>query len=138
MARAVRSHDLAHELTFTTSRSGGPGGQHVNKVNTKVTLRFDVNRSRVLSQEQKAIIHKKFSSRISREGILVIHASEKRSQAGNRKAVLDKFDRLLSAAARKKKVRKPTGPTVASKRRRAEAKKRKSEKKASRRKVGLD
>jgi len=71
----IRAKDLSKELTFSASKSSGPGGQHVNKVNTKVTLRFDVNHSEFLSQDEKKIIIKKLASKITHEGVLVLSAA---------------------------------------------------------------
>ncbi len=130
----VTAEILAPELLFTTSRSGGPGGQNVNKVNSKVTLQFDVQNSRILTEDQKNIIAEKLSSRLTREGILILTAQESRSQVENKARVLEKFDEVLSVAFAKRKIRKATKPSKAAKRERLKKKKVVSEKKKWRRK----
>lgn len=130
----VTAQILATELLFTTSRSGGPGGQNVNKVNSKVTLQFDVQNSRILTEDQKNIIAEKLSSRLTREGILILTAQESRSQIENKARVLEKFDEVLSVAFAKRKIRKATKPSKAAKRERLKKKKVVSEKKKWRRK----
>lgn len=130
----VTAQILAPELLFTTSRSGGPGGQNVNKVNSKVTLQFDVQNSRILTEDQKNIIAEKLSSRLTREGILILTAQESRSQVENKARVLEKFDEVLSVAFAKRKIRKATKPSKAAKRERLKKKKVVSEKKKWRRK----
>ncbi|MGC1241834.1 MAG: alternative ribosome rescue aminoacyl-tRNA hydrolase ArfB [Chryseosolibacter sp.] len=127
---------LLHELVFTTSRSSGPGGQNVNKVNSKVTLQFDVMKSLVLSPEEKDIISHKLSARMTGEGVLVLTAQEKRSQLQNKEEVLVKFEKLLSKAFEKKKPRKATRPSKSSVKVRLKKKKAHSEKKKFRRKPG--
>ena len=131
----LRSRDLLHELTFTTSRSSGPGGQNVNKVNSKVTLKWDVAYSFVLKPDQKEMIIKKLASHITTEGILMITSQEKRSQFENKEAVISKLDQLLIKAFRITKVRKATKPTKAAKQKRIKSKKYHSEKKQWRQKL---
>jgi ribosome-associated protein len=124
---------LKQELVFSTSRSSGPGGQNVNKVNTKVTLKFDVAGSALLTEEEKQIITDKLASRITTEGILVLVSQDKRSQLDNKEAVREKFVKLIAKAFEKKKVRKATKPSKASVKERIETKKRHAEKKKWRR-----
>jgi len=131
----IKSDDLLQELEFKTSKSGGPGGQHANKVNTKVTLRFDVANSTLLSSQEKKTIKRKLASRISKEGVLILTASDKRSQLENKKTVLKKLESLLAKAFRRKRIRKPTKPTKASKKKRLEKKKHRGEKKKWRKKI---
>ena len=131
----LQSEDLLHELTFTTSRSSGPGGQNVNKVNSKVTLKWDVARSFILKPEQREMIFKKLAPRITTEGILMITSQEKRSQFENKEAALLKLDQLLIKAFRIAKVRKATKPTKAAKQKRIKRKKHHSEKKQWRQKL---
>lgn len=126
---------LASEFVYTTSRSAGPGGQNVNKVNSKVTLRFDVQGSRILDEEQKSRILFALSSHINKEGVLVLHADNSRSQLSNKEIVNEKFNHLLLRAFQKKKKRKPTKPTKAARQKRIDAKKRRGEKKQWRRGV---
>lgn len=124
---------LANELDFSASRSSGPGGQNVNKVNTKVTLRFDVNGSQVLNDEEKEIISKKLSARLTKEGVLVLTSQNKRSQLQNKEDVVLKLEKLLSKAFEKKKVRKATKPSKGAVQKRITGKKLHSEKKKWRR-----
>lgn len=120
---------LGGELVFTTSRSSGPGGQNVNKVNTKVTLRFDIPRSQVLTGEEKEILLKKLSARLTNEGVLVLSSQDKRSQLQNKEAVVAKFEGVMANAFKKRKARRPTKPSKASVEKRITEKKRKGEKK---------
>ncbi|MDE0144920.1 MAG: alternative ribosome rescue aminoacyl-tRNA hydrolase ArfB [Nitrospira sp.] len=96
------------ELRFRASRSSGPGGQNVNKVNTRVTLHFDVRRSPSLTASQKSVISRKLQTRINKEGVLYLHAQRAASQALNRADLVDKLRRLLREALAPQKVRKET------------------------------
>src|SRR5688572_17765703 len=109
--RKITADLLASELVFSTSRSSGPGGQNVNKVNSKVTLQLDVQKSMILTPEEKQTMGEKLSSRMTTEGVLLLTAQEKRSQIGNREAVIEKFEKLVSKAFEKKKPRKATRPS---------------------------
>jgi ribosome-associated protein len=124
-----------NELSFSTSRSSGPGGQSVNKVNSKVTLHFNVSASQVLSENEKEIIHKKLSNYINQEGELLISSQENRSQLDNKEAVQRKFEQLLIRAFTIRKPRKKTKPTKASKQKRIDQKKKAGEKKKLRKKL---
>lgn len=132
--RKITADLLGNELIFTTSRSGGPGGQNVNKVSSKVTLQFDVKNSLTLTAEEKAVISQKLYSRMTREGILALTAQETRSQLKNKELVVEKFEKLLDKAFEKKKIRKPTKPSKRSAHERIKKKKVHSEKKQLRRK----
>ena len=121
--------DLSSELMFTMSRSSGPGGQNVNKVNTKVTLKFDVVNSSVLTAEQKELIVRKLAARMTKEGVLILTAQEKRSQMQNKEAVVSKLDHLLAKTFAHRKARKATKPGKAAHHARIKAKKHRSEKK---------
>lgn len=120
---------LAPELEFTTSRSSGPGGQNVNKVNSKVTLRWNVKDSILLTAEEKELLLQKLSSRLTTDGALLMNAQEKRSQLQNREEVLLKLEELLKQAFAKRKKRKPTKPSKSSVRSRLDKKKKHSDKK---------
>ena len=133
-SRQITAHLLSSELDFLTSRSSGPGGQNVNKVNSKVALRFDVGRSSILSQEEKDLLLKKLASRITADGVLVVTAQDKRSQLQNKETVIVKFDKLLAKAFEKKKPRKATKPTKGSVQDRIKKKKQHAEKKKWRQK----
>ena len=130
-----QSEDVEQELTFLTSRSSGPGGQNVNKVNSRVTLKWDIPNSVILSPEQKEIISRKLSAKMTKDGILMLTAQENRSQLENKEAVLSKLDQLLAKALARVKVRKRTKPTKAAKKARIKAKKHLSEKKQWRQKL---
>lgn len=120
---------LGNEISFSASRSSGPGGQNVNKVNTKVTLKFDVPNSQVLTLEEKTLISAKLFNKLTSESVLLLTAQDKRSQLQNKEAVIIKFERLLAKVFEKKKVRKPTKPSKGSVQQRIKNKKEHSEKK---------
>jgi len=126
--------NLLNEVSFKAVRSGGKGGQNVNKVSTKVELSFDLNNSNFLSGEQKEVILKKLSSKISAEGILRLTADSERSQFSNKEIVSEKFLALIQKALTPKKKRVASKPSKASKEERLKLKKEKSQKKELRRK----
>jgi ribosome-associated protein len=127
--------DLKSEMKIQTSRSGGPGGQHVNKVETKVILVFNVNTSARLSDIQKEMIRVKHGSKLTNQGELIVSCDSKRSQLRNKELAFKKMDRLLAKAFEIKKKRKATKPSKAAIRERLDKKKAHSEKKALRRKI---
>ncbi len=129
----IHEKNFEAELQFHTSKSGGPGGQHVNKVNSKVELRFNITLSELLSKKEKAIIARKLKNKINGEGELILVSQEERSQFKNKKIVLERFYSILEEALKPKKERKKTKPTLASRIKRLENKKFKSEKKQNRR-----
>lgn len=120
---------ISSELSYSASKSSGPGGQNVNKVNTKVTLLFDVKNSQLINEYQRRVVFEKLSARINKEGILAISAQNKRSQLQNKEVALKKLDKLLAKAFTIKKLRKVTKPSKAAINKRLDAKKRLSEKK---------
>lgn len=97
-----------HELEITTSRAGGPGGQHVNKTDSRITVRWNVKTTSVLNEYQKELIQEKLSSRLTSEGDLIVHNSESRSQLQNRKNALANLANEIETALKVPKKRKPT------------------------------
>ena len=127
------------EITYTASRSGGPGGQNVNKVNTRVALAFDVVGSPTLVPQQKARILERLATRISKDGVLQVVSQRHRTQAANRTAALERFVELLRMALARKAPRVPTRPNrVATERRVASKKLRGRLKQQRARSVSLD
>ena len=124
---------LKTELKFRTSRSSGPGGQSVNKVNTRVELLFDVWNSAVLSFDQKEVISNKLNNRINVDGILLLSSDETRSQFKNKELVISRFIQLLNVALAPVKKRKATKRSRASVEKRLRNKKYQSDKKKNRR-----
>ncbi len=134
MSRPLTTDLLRDELEITTSRSGGPGGQNVNKVETKVTLKFDVARSSHLTYTEKQIIMDALAHHITKDGVVMLSAQESRSQLVNKETVLQKFSAMLVRAFRKKKTRKATKPSRTAKMKRLHSKKALGEKKKWRQK----
>jgi ribosome-associated protein len=123
------------EYTIKAVRSGGAGGQHVNKVSSRVELYWDFRNSEALTAEQKVRITEKLQSRISEDGMLRVTEDSSRSQHGNREAVVKKLHKLIIAALKVNKKRVPTKVSVAARKKRADNKKKRSEVKSLRRKV---
>ena len=133
-SRIVTASLLNKELAFSASRSSGPGGQNVNKVNSKITLMFDVVRSEILTEEEKDVMVKKLASQLTKEGVLILMAQDKRSQLENKEAAIEKLDKLLVKAFAKRKVRKATKPSKTAVQKRITNKKQHSQKKQWRQK----
>lgn len=131
----LTSGQLTPELEFSTSRSSGPGGQNVNKVSTKVIIRWNLLHSTLITDEQKMVLLNKLSGQLTREGELIINSQESRSQLQNKELALEKLDALLRKALTKPKARKATKPTKSSKVKRVDNKKRHAEKKQWRKKL---
>ena len=123
------------EITFQTSRSSGPGGQNVNKVESRVELRFHLLDSQVLTEAQKVLILEKVVNQLTAEGLLLVTAQDDRSQFRNKEIALARFHELLLKSLRRPKPRKATKPSKGAVRKRLEGKKLHSDKKANRRKL---
>ena len=115
------------EIRFSASRSGGPGGQNVNKVNTRVTLYFNLQETRVLSLEQKQRVRQKLASRISKEGILRVVCQRHRSQSQNRRGAMERLANLLEWALKEDTPRRKTRVPDSARRKRREEKQKRSQ-----------
>jgi ribosome-associated protein len=120
------------ELQFAYSRSSGPGGQNVNRVETRVTLLFDVDASPSLTDSEKQRIRHRLATRINKEGVLRVVSQRFRTREANRRAAVERFEELLAEALRRKRPRRKTRVPRAVKRRRIESKRRRGEIKRSR------
>ncbi len=127
--------DFSAEIKLQTTRSGGKGGQNVNKVETAVIASFNVTDSRLLSEEQKMLVQQKLSNRINSEGALIVKSQTHRTQLANKEEAIKRVNELITQAVKKKKMRRPTKPTKGSKEKRLENKKRSAEVKQGRQKL---
>ena len=134
-ARLLSLRGFEKEILYQTSRSSGPGGQNVNKTETRVELRFDIYNSQLLSNEEKEIIYLKLKSRINSDGILIIAVQDSRSQLANKQLAEQRFLELISNALKKQKTRKASKPSASSQKRRLITKRYNSLKKELRAKV---
>ncbi len=134
-----RTLSIPHsELSVSFSRSSGAGGQNVNKVSTRVEMRFDVAGSGVLSESQRAVLLEKLASRLTTEGVLIVHSDRHRTQGRNREDCQARLVSLLVEALRPPPPkRRKTRPGRAAQKRRLDAKKRQGEKKSNRRRPQL-
>ena len=129
----LRNRNFENEFIFSASRSSGPGGQNVNKVNTKVELRFSVHNTLILDEAEKEIVLRKLKKKINKEGELLIVSQEGRTQNDNKSLTIEKFYDLIAKALTIPIKRKPTRPTLSSKTKRLEKKKIRSKVKKLRR-----
>ncbi|TAJ08662.1 aminoacyl-tRNA hydrolase [Marinilabiliaceae bacterium JC017] len=129
-----KGRDFSGEFQFKTSRSSGAGGQNVNKVSTKVELRFHIASSPLLSDNEKERLLEKLANRINQEGELIITSQSERTQLRNKTKVVEKFYDLLKVALTPRKKRKATKPTKGSIEKRLDKKRKQAQKKSGRRK----
>jgi ribosome-associated protein len=129
----AKKEKLISEVQVSASRSGGPGGQNVNKVSTKIELRFPVPASEALTEEEKQLVLHKVKNRINLEGELIITSATERSQWRNREKAEQKFLDIIEKALTVPRRRKQTKPTAASNQKRIERKKQTAQKKELRR-----
>lgn len=127
--------NIEKEVVFKATRSSGAGGQHVNKVATRVELSFDIASSQLFTAEQKEVLHKNLRSFLTKEGLLSVSCDETRSQSINRQRALEKLEQLLQKGLQVPKRRKKTRISLESIKQRLEIKRRQSDKKASRRRI---
>lgn len=123
---------IRSELRFKAARSSGSGGQHVNKVSTKVLLYFNILESQILTEEQQHLVMEALATRITKKGVLMLSCSDTRSQAKNKELVTKRFFYILEEGLKEDKERKPTKIPKAVKQKRLDSKRKHAEKKAQR------
>jgi len=135
-AEELKNRNFEKEFVFSSSRSGGPGGQNVNKVSTKVELRFNLLLAESFSEEEKELIFRKLKNKITKEGEIVLVSQSERTQLMNKIVVVEKFYDIVSQALTVQKKRRATRPTLSSKIKRLEKKRSRGDIKKMRRGTG--
>ncbi|MCX6330127.1 MAG: alternative ribosome rescue aminoacyl-tRNA hydrolase ArfB [Bacteroidia bacterium] len=136
-AEELRGRIPSNEIVFTASRSSGPGGQNINKVNTKVELRFNINKSEVLTANEKLLLFERLKKKINTDGDLIVVSQSERTQLMNKKKAEEKFFKLIIKALAKNPERIATTPSKASNKKRLEKKKKRSDIKKLRKDYGM-
>ena len=134
----MNTEKLIKELNFKATRSSGAGGQHVNKVSSKIELFFDVENSNVFSEDEKNLLLKNLATRLTKENMLLLTCDESRSQHKNKELVIKRFLEMIKQSLIIPKKRKPTKPSKASIKRKAENKRKQALKKSMRKKPNLE
>lgn len=134
----MNTQNLIKELHFKATRSSGAGGQHVNKVSSKMVLSFDVSNSNELTDKQKELLCKNLATRLTKEQVLILSCDDSRSQHQNKELVIQRFLTLIKASLIRPKKRKATQPSKASIKKKAENKRKHALKKSMRKKPDFD
>lgn len=129
---------LLKELKFKAVRSSGAGGQHVNKVSSKIELTFDLQNSESFSEEEKELLIQKLKSKLTKENILMLQCDESRSQHKNKEIAIDRFLKIITNGLKIQKPRKATKPSKSSIQKRLDKKKKQAFKKALRNKTNFE